>query len=368
MPPRFIWFVFALLLLVGCAAERSPPAGARRTVAKDPREVPPPARSGGLVHFDLVAEERVAELAPGTTYSFWTFNGTVPGPMLRAAEGDTVEITLTNALGNREPHNLDFHAAIGPGGGCEVTNVAPGESRTFRFKATHRGAFMYHCAGEEMPWEHVAHGMFGLIEVDPPEGLEPGFREFYLGQSEWYVIQAGSAQPSDDDDDDDAPAGAASDGAGYVFDAVAAQHEQPTWFSFNGHTRALVDSKLFGGAMALTQGERVRLFFVNGGPNKTASAHVVGQIFDQVYAGHPDDATRNEETVSVPPGSAQVLEFTASVPGSYDLIDHALFRVPRGAKATFEIVPKDANDPLACWPYELYDPPPPPRGSTAGHM
>ncbi len=325
--------------------------------AKDPREVGSPVlrTTPDMVEVNLVAKEVIADLAEGKRYAFWTFNGTVPGPLIRVMEGDTVEVTFTNDLNSVEPHNLDFHAAIGPGGGAAVTNVEPGETRIFRFKAMRRGAYIYHCAGEGMPWEHVAHGMYGLILVEPPGGLEPGFKEFYIGQSDWYVSQRNAANGTDED-------GGVSGGDGpeLVFDDDKASDELASYYSFNGHAKALSDPAIFGSAITVNQDDQVRLFFVNAGPNKTSSFHMIGAIFDKVYPGHPDDFVRNEETVSVPPGSAVVMELQVPVPGMYQFVDHALFRVPKGAAGTLTVMPAvgpTLDNPVGSWPEDLYDPP-----------
>lgn len=342
----------AAVLALGsaCDGDRARAAQASHTVARDPLDVPPPiARTtAATVAVDLVAEEVVAELAPGKSFTFWTFNGTVPGPMIRVREGDTLVVNLTNALRNTEPHNLDFHAAIGPGGGAAVSDVEPGESASFSFKATRSGAFIYHCSGEGMPWEHVAYGMFGLIQVDPAGGLPAGFTEAYVGQSEWYLAPAESGGTG------------VPEGELYVLDEDKAAMEHPDPFTFNGHTRALTDPAIFGEALRVMQGDRLRVFFVNGGPNLGSNWHVIGQIFDAVYPGHPDDRVRNEETLYVPPGSAAVFELTAAVPGTYDLVDHALWRVPRGARGLLHVdptVPPTTHDPDGSWPLDLFSPP-----------
>ncbi|MCK6553266.1 multicopper oxidase domain-containing protein [Candidatus Binatia bacterium] len=325
-------------------------AAAPTYVAKDPLDVPSPIvrTAPATVTVDLVAREVVAEIAPGKWFTFWTFNGTVPGPMIRVREGDTLVVNLTNELHNTEPHNLDFHAAMGPGGGAAVTDVEPGESKSFSFKAQRSGAFIYHCAGEGMPWEHVAFGMYGMIQVDPPEGLPDGFAEAYVGQSEWYLAPA-----------PDGSSGQA-DGDLYVLDEDKAGMEHPDLFTFNGHTRALVDPAIFGNALRVNQGDRLRVFFVNAGPNLGSSWHIIGQIFDSVYTGHPSDRIRNEETLYVPPGSAAVLELTAAVPGTYNLVDHALWRVPKGALGNLHVdptIPPTAHDPNGSWPLDLFSPP-----------
>lgn len=356
MKPHTLPFLAALaaIAFLGSACDSGGARAARAhgafSVAKDPLDVPPPISrtTPATVTVDLVAKEVVAELAPGKSFTFWTFNGTVPGPMIRVREGDTLVVNLTNELQNTEPHNLDFHAAIGPGGGAAVSDVDPGESTSFSFKATRSGAFIYHCSGEGMPWEHVAFGMFGLIQVDPADGLQPGFTEAYIGQSEWYLAPAPSGSTG------------VPDGELYVLDEDKASMEHPDLFTFNGHTKALTDPAIYGAALRVAQGDRLRVFFVNAGPNLGSNWHVIGQIFDAVYTGHPDDRVRNEETLHVPPGSAAVLELTAAVPGTYNLVDHALWRGPKGAMGLLHVdptIPPTTNDPNGSWPLDLFSPP-----------
>ena len=309
--------------------------------AKDPTDLPPPITRSKptTVTVDLFAEEVITEIEPGEKAWVWTFNGTVPGPMIRVMEGDTVVINLTNNLHNEEPHNIDLHASMGPGGGADVTNVEPGETRTFSFKAMRQGAYIYHCAAEGMPWEHVAYGMYGLIMVEPKGGLEKVDKEFYIGQSDWYHD-------------------ALSDGAHgiptdvYVLDEDEALAEHPSLFSFNGHKKALSDPDLFGETIRAEQDDTVRFFFVTGGPNIGSNWHIIGTIFDKVYKGHVKDATRNEETVYVAPGSAAVFELSTPVPGQFLIVDHALFRVPKGAGGFMHV------DQTGDWPDDLYFPNP----------
>lgn len=329
-------------------------------VAKDPTEVPPPITRSNprTVTVDLIAKEVIAELAPGKQFWFWGFAEkkgdvvgpcTVPGPMIRVMEGDTVVINLTNDLNNVEPHNIDLHAVMGPGGGAAVTEVEPGETKTLKFKAMRPGAYIYHCAGEGMPWEHVAYGMYGLIMVEPKGGLKKAYRalkdhdenegkefkEFYIGQGEWYIKPGIEHHPSID---------------GYSLDEDKAMSEHPDYFTFNGHTMALTDPSIYGNTMEVNQGDMVRIFFVNGGPNIGSNFHIIGQIFDKFYPGHYRSVIRNEETAYIPPGSAAVFEFEALVPGQYLLVDHALFRVTKGA-AGFLHVNKTGK-----WPHDIYSP------------
>ena len=279
-------------------------------VARDPADVPPPITrtEPTTVQVSLTAKEVVAELADGTTYAFWTFGGTVPGPMVRVMEGDTVEFTLTNDLSSVNGHNIDFHAVNGPGGGAEVTNVAPGETATFTWKALHAGAFVYHCAFPP-PMHHIAQGMYGAIVVEPVGGLPPVDREFYIMQGDWYT------------------AGRLGNQGHQTFSNEKALAELPEYYTFNGHVQALTE--LY--PLQAEVGETVRVFFGVGGPNKGSNFHIIGEVFDRVYSGSDETFTANEEAWYVPPGSVSTFEMFLDVPGSYTIVDHALYRVQKGA-------------------------------------
>ena len=279
-------------------------------VARDPAILPPPITrtTPTTVEFTLTAKEVTAELADGISYDFWTWDGTVPGPMLRVMQGDTVKLTVVNPATNKMGHNIDLHAVNGPGGGAAVTNVAPGESKTLTFKALQVGAFIYHCAFPP-PYHHIAQGMYGAIVVEPPGGLPPVDREFYVVQGEWYTT---------------APFGTPGH---QTFDNGKAMAELPEYFTFNGNTAAL--TSLF--PLHANVGEKIRVFFGVGGPNVAANFHIIGEIFDKVYTGSPDTFILNEETWVVPPGSTSIFELSLQEPGQYLLVDHALFRVAKGA-------------------------------------
>jgi nitrite reductase (NO-forming) len=285
-------------------------------VARDPADVPAPiTRTESItVPITLTVKEVTAELAGGATYDFWTFDGTVPGPMLRVMEGDTVELTLVNPADSTVGHNIDLHAVNGPGGGANVTNVAPGETKTFTFKALNSGAYIYHCAFPP-PMHHIAQGMYGGIVVEPPGGLPPVDREFYVGQGEWYTR------------------GASGDAGHQTFAPEKALAEQPEYFTMNGHVAALTE--LF--PLAAQVGERVRLFFGVGGPNVGSNFHVIGEIFDRVYPGSNETFVANEESWYVPPGSMATFEFGLDVSGRYLLVDHALYRVQKGAAGFLDV-------------------------------
>lgn len=280
-------------------------------ISQKPTEVPPSVGKRGpqTVRVDLVTVELEARLAEGTTFGYWTFNGKVPGPMLRVRVGDTVDVHLKNADGSSMLHSVDFHAATGPGGGAASTQTNPGEEKSFKFKALTPGLFVYHCA-TPMVAHHIANGMYGLILVEPEGGLPPVDREYYVMQGEIYTDGAFGQHGSQE------------------FNVEKLLNERPEYFVFNGSVGAL--SKFH--PMQAKVGETVRIYFGVGGPNFTSSFHVIGEIFDKVYnlGGVTSEPLHGIQTVTVPAGGAVITEFKVDVPGNYTLVDHALARAERG--------------------------------------
>ncbi|MCX8474785.1 MAG: copper-containing nitrite reductase [Sphingomonas sp.] len=281
-------------------------------IARDATDLPPPlARRGPetvRVHLDTV--EVTGQLGDGTSYRYWTFNGKVPGPFVRVRVGDTVEVTMKNAADSMMMHNVDFHAVTGPGGGAVATMAAPGETKGFTFKALNPGLYVYHCA-TPMVAQHIANGMYGMILVEPAEGLPKADREFYVMQGELYTEQ---------------PFGTKGELSESVDKLLA---EAPEYYVFNGAADALAKRPLNAKA-----GETVRIFFGVGGPNKTSSFHVIGEIFDKAYplASITSAPMTDVQTITVPPGGAAMTDFKVDVPGRFVLVDHALARMERGLK------------------------------------
>ena len=325
----FLSLLLILFLIAGtntAIAETATHAGHPNSAAKpvdvvrDPSDVPPAVgnRKPTVVHVTLTAEEVLGTLDPsaGTMYRYWTFNGKVPGPMIRVRQGDSVEVALRNDASSHMAHSVDFHAALGPGGGAAFTQVIPGQSKTFTFQATTPGLFVYHC-GTPMVAEHIANGMYGMILVEPEGGLAPVDHEYYVMQGEIYTTAAkgktGLQQFSD----------------------AKLMEESPEYFVFNGAVDALTKAR----AMQAKVGETVRVFFGDAGPNDTSSLHVVGEIFtrDYLLGSLTSPPLTGVQTASVPPGAAVILEFKASVPGQFTMMDHAMARMAKGLMATFEI-------------------------------
>jgi nitrite reductase (NO-forming) len=260
-----------------------------------------------VVNFE--AKEFVGDLAEGKKYKFWSYNGTVPGPMARVRVGDTVEFHLKNPKTNSQPHNIDIHAVNGPGGGASVSTAAPGEEKVFQFKALAPGLYVYHCAAGAIV-DHISNGMYGLILVEPEKGLPKVDKEFYVFQSEFFT------QPSSD--------------AGVLelsMDKGLAEHSDHV--VFNGKSGALMGDKVLKAKV----GDNVRIYFGNIGPNSASSFHVIGEIFDNVYVeGAIGGAiNHNVQTVLVPSAGSTIVEFKIDYPGNYILVDHSIFRVAKGA-------------------------------------
>lgn len=267
----------------------------------------------GIVRISLTAQEVIGEISPGIYFNYWTYNKQVPGPMLRIREGDTVELTLTNDPSSLHDHNIDLHAVTGPGGGASVTNVAPGETKTFRWKALAPGLYIYHCAMPNVS-THNSHGQYGMILVDPKEGLAEVDKEFYVMQGELYTMgQLGKK--------------------GLVpFDSDALLEGHPNYVTFNGRIETTP-------RMQAKVGDKIRIYVGNGGVNLISSFHIIGEIFDTVYpnASIGGALEHNTQATAVLPGGASIVEFTVDVPGKYLLVDHALARMNKGAWAVLEV-------------------------------
>jgi nitrite reductase (NO-forming) len=223
--------------------------------------------------------------------------------VIRIRAGDQVVFTLHNHPVNKLPNNIDLHAVTGQGGGAEGSFTAPGHSSRFNFKALNPGLFVYHCATQPVGL-HVANGMYGLILVEPPEGLSRVDREYYVFQSEFYTGGEHGARGLQ------------------AFSMDKALKEQPDYVVFNGSVGAIAGDN----SLPAKVGETVRLYVGNGGPNLSSSFHVIGEIFDKVHPEAGSIVNRNVQTTTVPPGGAAVVEFKLEVPGTFIIVDHALFR------------------------------------------
>lgn len=268
-------------------------------------EVPPaidrdyPAK----VRVKMETVEKTMKMDDGVEYRYWTFDGDVPGRMIRVREGDTVEVEFSNNPSSTVPHNVDFHAVTGQGGGAAATFTAPGRTSTFSFKALQPGLYIYHCAVAPVGM-HIANGMYGLILVEPKEGLPKVDKEFYIVQGDFYTKGKKGAQGLQ------------------PFDMDKAVAEQPEYVVFNGHVGSIAGDN----ALKAKAGETVRMYVGNGGPNLVSSFHVIGEIFDKVYVEGGKLINENVQSTIVPAGGSAIVEFKVDIPGSYTLVDHSIFR------------------------------------------
>ncbi|WP_115863453.1 copper-containing nitrite reductase [Halorussus litoreus] len=338
--------------LAGCATESAPQASTETTrqtteqamnqqkqttadrVAADPTDIPDPIDRDEPAEVDVTlrAEEVTAEIEEGVTFNFMTFNGRIPGPMVRVRQGDTVNLTFENPEENDLPHNVDFHACYGPGGGADATTVPPGETANLKFKATYPGAFIYHCAVPNMDM-HISAGMFGTILVEPKEGLPEVDHEFFLGQHEIYTDKR------------------AGESGHHKFDMKSMPREEPTYVVMNGEQYALTPDKY--GAMNVETGDTARVYFVTGGPNLTSSFHPIGNVWKELYprGSLASETQKYVETTPVAPGTTTVATMEFPVPGGVKLVDHALSRVAR--KGCMSVIAAEGEEKP-----EIFDPEP----------
>ncbi len=285
-------------------------------IAADPNAPAPvvhdpaaPARLEGETHdIDLVMTEQEMTVAPGFVQKVWTFGGTVPGPVIRVKVGDTIRVHLKNPAENQMAHSIDFHSSQ-VAWNDEMRSIAPGEELVYEWTADYAGVWMYHC-GTSPALHHIANGMFGMVIVEPREGLPPVDQEFAIVQSEWYL----------------GPQGEVVD----LTKAMAAA-PAPDYVVFNGVANQYQDAPL-----DMATGSRTRIFVLDAGPSIDSSFHVVGTIFDTVIKEGVTLAKGNagnwgSQAVDLAPAQGAIVEFTTAEDGLYPMVTHAFNFVGRGA-------------------------------------
>jgi nitrite reductase (NO-forming) len=265
----------------------------------------PPLSPSNVVKVQMTLKDMAVEIAPGVKYNTWAFDGHgAPGPVVHVRQGQTVEMTLTN--GGSIPHSIDFHAArIAPD--KAFRDAKPGESFTFRFKATDPGVFMYHC-GTKPVLAHIANGMYGAIVVSPAKPLPKADHEYVLVGSEWYMNADGLKEPAS-------------------LDMGKARMMAPDWATFNGYANQYVTHPLTS-----KPSETVRFYVVAAGPTHNVNFHVVGTIFDRAWANSDlvSPPQRGVQTVVVPAGGGGVFDVKINDPGTYPIVSHAFAHVDLG--------------------------------------
>jgi nitrite reductase (NO-forming) len=295
----------------GMVAPVEPNPEAPEYVLRDPAA---PARAEGELHeIELVMTERQMTVAEGYEQLVWTFGDAVPGPVLRVKVGDLIRVTLKNPDTNTMPHSIDFHASL-VAWNDEMRSINPGEELVYEFEAKYAGVFMYHC-GTSPALMHIANGMFGMIIVEPAEGLPPVDHEFVLVQSEWYL----GAQ-------------------GQTIDLTRASEGalSPDFVVWNGVANQYADNPI-----EVPVGDTVRVFVLNAGPSVDSSFHVVGTIFHEVIKEGVHLKDGNEggwgaQAVDLSPAQGAIIEMRFDEDGLYPIVTHAFNFVGKGALGLFQ--------------------------------
>ena len=257
----------------------------------------PTLLTGETHDIDLVVKEMPMTVAKGFVQAVWTFGGTVPGPAIRVKVGDTVRIHLKNPIESKLSHSVN-----------------PGEEKLYEFKAEYAGVWMYHC-GTSPALHHIANGMYGMVIVEPKEGLPPVDKEFALVQSEWYLGPQGELSS---------------------LTKAAASAPAPDFVVFNGVAGQYADNPI-----QVNTGKKVRVFVLNAGPSIDSSFHIVGTIFDTVIKEGmrltPDNVGHyGSQAVDLSPAQGAIVEFTMAEDGLYPMVTHAFNFVGRGALGLFK--------------------------------
>ncbi len=309
--------------LYGCSRSKSL-EGQESSISYAPDVPPPIDRSYAKrirVEFYTNVHDIVLTSTQGSAiYPAWTFNGRVPGPFIRTRVHDTLDVSITNGDSTGLKHNVDFHAVLAPGGGAIATSVKPGEHREVLFPLEFPGLYVYHCAADPV-WDHIANGMYGLILIEPEGGLPRVDREFYIMQGEFYTTPIVKTSK-------------------YVqYSPENGLREDPQFVLFNAGNSPMTGEH----ALKASVGDRIRIFFGDAGPNKVASFHIIGEVLEDVYIqGDLVDPPRHAiQTTLVPPGGSTVVEFTARQPGDFTFVDHAVFRLAKGATGVIRVTPKE---------------------------
>jgi nitrite reductase (NO-forming) len=263
---------------------------------------------GDLLEVEMVVEEKLMTVAEGYEQLVWTFNGTVPGPVIRTEVGDTVRVHLVNPIEAEVPHSVDFHASQ-VAWNDEMRSIAPGEDLIYEFTTDYAGVWMYHC-GTDPVLHHIANGMFGMVIVEPEGGLAPIDNEFFLVQNEWYLGPQGEVSS---------------------FAKANQAAPAPDFVMFNGVAKQYLDNPI-----EVPTGADVRLYVLDVGPSIDSSFHIVGTIFHNVIKEGIQLVEGNEgnwgsQAVDLAPAQGAVIELRTAEDGLYPIVTHAFNFPGRGA-------------------------------------
>lgn len=283
----------------------------------------PKVQDGDTVEVKIDVTHKLFTVKNGVSFTGWLFGDSLPGPILHVRVGQTVKFSMTDRSNDSSmmtmgvggqmlhpmPHSIDFHAAmVNPEDKYRTVN--PGETINFMWTANYPGVFMYHC-GTPMVLLHMISGMIGMVIVDPKEGF-PGTvdHEFAIVQNEYYLKQQGAT---------------------YTPDTSLAMKKQPNFMAFNGKVGQYIIHPIH-----VKAGEKIRLYFLNVGPNNISSFHIIGTILDKVwFDGNPANQFRGMQAVLVGPAQGAIMEFVLPEKGRYTFVDHSFANAEMGAMGAF---------------------------------
>lgn len=281
----------------------------------------PKLQEGDTVEVKIDIRHKLFQVAKGVSFTGWLFGDSLPGPVLRVRVGQTIKFSMTdrsldtmkNMTMNMNmkpmPHSIDFHAAmVNPAD--KYRTIFPGETISFTWTANYPGVFMYHC-GTPMVLLHMIAGMVGMVIVEPRAGFpDKADREFAIVQNEYYLKQEGPV---------------------FIPDTVSAMRRQPSYVSFNGKVGQYVIRPI-----RVKAGERIRVYFLNVGPNNISSFHVIGTILDKVWLdGNPKNQLVGMQAALVGPAQGAIVEFVLPEKGTYTFVDHSFANAEMGAIGAF---------------------------------
>jgi len=281
----------------------------------------PQLQDGDTVVVKIDVRHKLFQVKKDVSFTGWLFGDSLPGPVLRVKVGQTIKFSMTDrsvdTMNNMTmsmnmkpmPHSIDFHAAmVNPED--KYRSINPGETIDFIWTANYPGVFMYHC-GTPMVLLHMISGMVGMVIVEPRDGF-PGKvdREFAFVQNEYYLKPEGNI---------------------FIPDTALALHRQPNYVTFNGKVAQYAIRPI-----RVKAGERIRVYFLNVGPNNISSFHVIGTIFDKVWLdGNPHNELQGMQAVLVGPAQGAVMEFVLPEKGRYTFVDHSFANAELGAMGAF---------------------------------
>jgi nitrite reductase (NO-forming) len=275
----------------------------------------PPLAQARVHRRTFTVRELDQAVAPGVTQRLWVYNGSAPGPVLHGRIGDVFVITLKNdaTMG----HSIDFHAgSLAPD--RPMRTIAPGQSLTYRFRATRAGIWLYHCSSMPMS-AHIANGMFGAVVIDPPD-LPKVSRSYVLVQSELYLGPQGGS-----------------------VDMTKLLAEKPDAVVFNGYANQYDHRPL-----TARTGERIRIWVLDAGPDRATSFHVVGGQFDTVYSEGSyllRPGSGGSQALALQPGQGGFVELSFPQAGRYSFVSHIMIDAERGAHGIFDVRGRSDRQP-----------------------